>query len=166
MRTCRPALTVTALAAAVALLAGCGQEDATNGGGAGSGGGTTVEPTTPDPTTPDPTTPGPAPTDPVPPSQGTAAPTAVPQSVVDESIALLAEQLGVAVDQIEVTNAMEIEWRDGSIGCAEKGTAYTQALVQGVLVELTVDGTTYAFHQGQDQAPFYCAAPTEPLGDS
>ena len=156
MRTCRPALAATALAAAVALLAGCGQEDATDDSGAGSGGGTTVESTTP----------GPAPTDPVPPTQGTASPTDTPQSVVDQSITLLAEQLGVASDEIEVVSATEVVWRDGSIGCAKKGTAYTQALVNGALVELTVDGTTYAFHQGDQQPPFYCAEPTEPVAGS
>ena len=128
---------ILAAVASVGLLGACGQEDATDDPGTG-GGGTTVEPTP------------------------TPSVSAGPQSVVDESIALLAEQLGVSPDEIEVASATEVTWRDGSIGCAEKGMGYTQALVPGTRVELVVDGDTYAFHQAEGKPPFYCEHPTEP----
>ncbi len=84
------------------------------------------------------------------------------ESVVDQSITLLAEQLGVDASAVEVHRSLEVTWRDGSIGCPKPGFMYTQALVPGQLVELTVNGTTYAFHQAQGRPPFYCPKPTEP----
>ena len=84
-------------------------------------------------------------------------------AVVDQSVALLAEQLGVDPSTIDVVRSAEVTWRDGSIGCPKPGFMYTQALVPGRLVELAVDGVTYAFHQGGSQPPFYCANPKEPL---
>lgn len=154
MRTHRPTISVVAAIACLVLLTACGQQDATDDGtGTGAGGSTPDETTTPDAG-------GSTGTAPVLPS-----PSSAPQSVVDQSIALLAEQLGVPPDQIQVASAVEVTWRDGSIGCAKKDMAYTQALVPGALVELVVDGTTYAFHQGAG-APFYCADPTDPLTES
>lgn len=79
-----------------------------------------------------------------------------------ESIALLAEQLGVDASAVELRRSVEVTWRDGSIGCPEPGFMYTQALVPGTLVELAVDGVTYAFHQARGRAPFYCPNPAEP----
>ena len=86
--------------------------------------------------------------------------------MIDQSVALLAEQLGIEPDQISVGNALEVTWRDGSIGCAKKGMAYTDALVAGSLVVLIVDGDTYEFHQGGTQPPFYCANPTDPVPEA
>lgn len=83
-------------------------------------------------------------------------------SVQEQAVALLAEQLGVDPAQIQVARAVEVTWRDGAIGCPKPGFMYTQALVPGVLVELVVDGTTYAFHQGGNAPPFYCPNPTDP----
>ena len=84
-------------------------------------------------------------------------------SVVEQSVTLLAGQLGIQPDLIEVVRASEVTWRDGAIGCPKPGFMYTQALVPGQVVELVVDGTTYAFHQGGNQPPFYCPNPAEPL---
>ena len=84
------------------------------------------------------------------------------EDVVEQSITLLAEQLGVDPSEITVARSVDVTWRDGSIGCAKPGFMYTQALMPGRLVELVVDGATYAFHQGGNQPPFYCPNPTEP----
>lgn len=82
-------------------------------------------------------------------------------SVVEQSIALLAEQLQVDPSLIEVARSIEVTWRDGAIGCPKPGFMYTQALVPGQLVELVVAGETYAFHQGGSRPPFYCPNSTE-----
>ena len=146
MRTFRPGLALVGAVASLVLFAACGQEEAPGGG------------TTPDVTaSPEATTPEPSTTLPL--------PSPAPTSVVDESIAMLADQIGVSPDDIEVTRAIEIDWRDGSIGCAKKGMGYVDVITPGVLVELTVDGTVYAFHQAQNRPPFYCAKPTEPLDE-
>ncbi|MGH8935529.1 MAG: hypothetical protein ACRDXD_04555 [Acidimicrobiia bacterium] len=73
----------------------------------------------------------------------------------------LAARLGVEVESIEVSKAEEVVWRDGSIGCPEPGMVYTQALVEGLRLTLLHDGTTYYYHQGDDQDPFLCDEPDE-----
>ncbi len=147
MRTHRPGLAMLAAAASIVLISSCGQEAAP--GDAPASGGSTPSATSS--TTSAPTT--------------SPEATSAPQSVVDQAIALLADQLEVAPTQIEVVRSIEVDWRDGSIGCPKNDLGYIQVITPGSLVELGVDGTTYAFHAQRDQPPFYCADPTEPLDE-
>jgi hypothetical protein len=77
------------------------------------------------------------------------------------AVADLAERLGVAEDEISVVAVEAVTWNDGSLGCAEKGMAYTQALVEGARITLQADGRTFAYHAAGNRAPFYCANPTQ-----
>lgn len=80
------------------------------------------------------------------------------QAAVDD----LAEQLGIDASAIEVGRLEEVTWTDGSIGCPEPGKHYTQALVPGARLILTVDGETYAYHGERDEPLFFCENPTDP----
>jgi len=80
----------------------------------------------------------------------------------EQAIADLAARLHLDAKDITVVRAVAVTWRDGSIGCAQPGMAYTQALVSGHLIELLAEGETYRYHQGGSRAPFYCDHPTEP----
>ncbi|SCE94924.1 hypothetical protein GA0074695_2381 [Micromonospora viridifaciens] len=51
--------------------------------------------------------------------------------VAQGAIADLAVRLAIAASDIEVVRVEEAVWRDGSIGCAQPGRMYTQALVRG-----------------------------------
>lgn len=73
----------------------------------------------------------------------------------------LAAALGVAADEVEVVSVGEVTWRDGSRGCAEPGTSYTQALVDGSRITLRAGGRTYEYHSGGSQPPARCDKPTE-----
>ena len=77
------------------------------------------------------------------------------------SVTALATRLGVGEDEVVVRRVEEVTWTDGSLGCAEKGTMYTQALVDGHRIVLEVDGRDYEFHDGRGRAPFLCERPTE-----
>lgn len=68
----------------------------------------------------------------------------------------LAEKLGVPVDGMVVQEAMRVTWSDGSLGCPEPGSMYTQALVEGAMVRLIVDGREYRYHGGEDGQMFHC----------
>jgi len=135
------------VAAASFVLAGCGNEDAPASGN----GGVTVSPTS-----------GPESTDPVPPDEPT---TGAPDPIVEQAIADLAQRESADPADVTVSEAMAVTWRDGSIGCAQKGTMYTDALVDGYLIVLEIDGEQYQYHQGSmadpSAPPFYCANPTE-----
>ncbi len=78
-----------------------------------------------------------------------------------EAVAELARRLHVAEDAIAVERVEEVTWNDGSLGCAEAGTMYTQALVAGSRITLSVGDRTYEYHAGGGRAPFLCEEPTQ-----
>jgi hypothetical protein len=77
------------------------------------------------------------------------------------AVADLADRLGVAEDEVVVTSVEAVTWNDGSLGCAKKGRAYTQALVEGSRITLEVGGRSYEYHAAGQRAPFYCERPTQ-----
>lgn len=77
-----------------------------------------------------------------------------------EAVADLAQRLGVSEDEVRVVSMEEVTWRDGSLGCAQEGMMYTQALVNGSRIVLDVDAKTYEYHQGQGRV-FWCEKPTQ-----
>lgn len=79
-------------------------------------------------------------------------------SPVDVAVADLAERLDVDPADIEVVSVEEVTWPDGALGCPEPGMAYTQALVDGSRIVLSVDDTEYEYHSGRGGDPFYCPA--------
>jgi hypothetical protein len=128
---------VSAGVVATLLLSGCGSEPAGEGA-----------------TTPSPSTEA---------ASATRSPT--PDKVVatmndktEAAVADLAATLGVPPSDVTVVSTEEVTWRDGSIGCPQKGMAYTQALVDGYLIILEVDGTQYRYHSSVTGAPFPCTA--------
>lgn len=80
---------------------------------------------------------------------------------VQEAIAQLVDD-GADPDAIELVVAESVVWPDGSIGCPEPGMMYTQALVEGYRIVLTVDGEEVAFHGAGNDPPFRCDGPIEP----
>lgn len=82
------------------------------------------------------------------------------------SVADLAERLGVEESSVTVVSAEPVTWPDGSLGCPEPDMMYTQALADGTLIILEVDGVTYEYHSGADSDPFYCENPTPPVSSS
>jgi hypothetical protein len=80
---------------------------------------------------------------------------------VEEAIAQLVDD-GIERDAIALVLAEPVVWSDGSIGCPEPGMMYTQALVEGYRIVLTIDGEEVAFHGADNQPPFRCDGPVEP----
>lgn len=68
----------------------------------------------------------------------------------------LAQQLGVEIDLINLTDAQQVTWRSGALGCPQKGMNYTQALVPGTLILLDVDGEIHEYHAKHGGQPFNC----------
>lgn len=77
-----------------------------------------------------------------------------------EAVADLAGRLDVSEADVRVVSVEEVTWRDGSLGCAQEGMMYTQALVDGSRIVLEVEGETYEYHQGQGRV-FWCEKPTQ-----
>lgn len=80
---------------------------------------------------------------------------------VRRAVADLADTLDLAAEDVSVVDVEEVTWRDGSLGCAEKGMSYTQAMVDGQRIVLEVGGTRYEYHSAADREPFLCEDPSQ-----
>jgi hypothetical protein len=133
---------------AALLLSSCGQEGSVAGASDRSAG--AAESTEPSPED--------VPEEDMDPTAGTS-PAHPP--LVAAAIADLADSAGVQEASIEVVSVEEVTWTDGSLGCAEEGMSYTQALVEGSRIVLRVDGAEHEYHSGGGAAPFRCERPTQ-----
>lgn len=81
-------------------------------------------------------------------------PSDVPPARWDAIVADLAER-GVTGEP-ELVAALAVTWSSGALGCGKPGETYTQALVDGMQVIVTADGTTYDYRFGQSDTPVLC----------
>ncbi len=98
-------------------------------------------PTTPTPAPPELTSPLPKPA-----SSPIEPPSDATDQVVAAAKAHLAEELGIALDDIETTAVEPVEWSDASLGCPEPGKAYAQVITPGYRIVLEVDEKAYELH--------------------
>lgn len=80
------------------------------------------------------------------------------QAAIASARADLAGRLEIDEADIEASEAREVTWRDGALGCPEPDMMYTQALVSGYYIKLRVGDDAYAYHSGRDGQPFLCPA--------
>lgn len=88
----------------------------------------------------------------------------VPEDMLAAIVADAARQTGIGEEQIEVTRAEAVTWNDGSLGCPEPDTAYTQALVDGYHVVLDVDGEPLDYRVDSAGGFRICEGPSRPSG--
>lgn len=94
---------------------------------------------------------------PSPPASPPGAGSPVARAAVED----LAERRQTTPAEVTVVAVEAVTWRDGSLGCAERGMSYTQALVEGTRVVLEVGGELVEYHAGGGRAPFLCEEPTQ-----
>jgi hypothetical protein len=80
---------------------------------------------------------------------------AVPEAV-ELAIADAAARFDVPESEVAVAGALRVVWSDGALGCPEAGMMYTQALIDGYLLTLEVDGQRVDYHGANGQPPFLC----------
>lgn len=68
----------------------------------------------------------------------------------------LSSKLGITKEALGLPSVQSVTWRSGAIGCPEKGTVYTQALVPGLLMLFRYDNETYRYHAKRNGRPFHC----------
>jgi hypothetical protein len=135
---------VLAIAVGAFLVAACGASDGT----AGSTTTTTTTTTT-------------ATEDDVRPSTPTSSPD---ETLIGAAVADLAARLAVDAADIGLVLHEDVTWRDGALGCPQPGVSYTQALVDGYRIVLSVDETEYHYHGRSGDIPFLCEEPRLPYG--
>lgn len=72
-------------------------------------------------------------------------PSPIPQSLLRQIVADLANHLDVSVEAVQVVSIEPVTWKDSSLGCPEKGMAYLQVLTPGYQVILEVQGRQYDY---------------------
>lgn len=94
------------------------------------------------------------------PPSGAAEASFVSLDVLPEEVAAAIADAAVRFDvpesEVAVAGALRVVWSDGSIGCPEDGMMYTQALVDGYLLTLEVDGRRVPYHGADGEPPFLC----------
>ncbi|MGQ9927482.1 MAG: hypothetical protein ACUVS4_11495 [Chloroflexaceae bacterium] len=96
------------------------------------------------------------PTSALPPLTGLGA---VPADKAAAAIADLARRTGADPTTITIVSAEAVTWSDGALGCPRPGMAYTQALVDGYRLILSLKGVNYAYHAAVNGDFFYCERP-------
>jgi hypothetical protein len=81
----------------------------------------------------------------------------------DYAIEDLSRKLKVPAEEIEVVREEAVTWSDGSLGCPEPDTSYTQALVEGSKVVLAHGDRYYDYRSGTGDQVKLCPS-TEPDG--
>ena len=84
------------------------------------------------------------------------------QKLIEKAKEDLAQRLSVPVNQINVVDAQEVLWPDSSLGCPEKGMAYTQVLTPGYLIRLESGGQEFEYHASR-KTFIYCVNPSPPV---
>lgn len=74
----------------------------------------------------------------------------VPEAVLRPILDEAAKLANVPLQQLAIVRAEAVVWNDGSLGCPEPGMQYTQALVSGYWVQVTVAEQTYDFRVRPD----------------
>jgi hypothetical protein len=83
---------------------------------------------------------------------------AIPRDVRRAVVADAAKRFKVAESAVVLTHAEQVTWNDGSMGCAEPGRMYTQALVPGFRVVAKTSGGELAYHTDTRGSAVSCRA--------
>jgi len=70
----------------------------------------------------------------------------VPQEMLNDAIADLAERLEISTEEITVIQAHAVEWNDGSLGCPQPGMMYIKVITPGFRVVLLAKDQMFDYH--------------------
>ena len=68
----------------------------------------------------------------------------------------MAQRLGIAVDQIVLSEIKSVVWRDASLGCPKPSIDYIQVETPGYTILLQAGGQTYTYHTDQTRRFVQC----------
>ncbi|HUR89140.1 MAG TPA: hypothetical protein VMZ74_08640 [Ramlibacter sp.] len=74
-------------------------------------------------------------------------------AIINAAMADVARRFAMKARVVEVER---VTWRDGSLGCPQKGMGYTQALVPGWRVVLAAGSREFLYHSSETGPPFAC----------
>jgi hypothetical protein len=78
------------------------------------------------------------------------------QPLVELAQRALAQELGIDVATIKLTQIEQVEWRDSSLGCPKPGMNYLQVITPGYRIVLEAQGRSYEYHTDTGKRVVYC----------
>jgi hypothetical protein len=93
------------------------------------------------------------------PTQPSASPSGSNSDVPPKRWAAIISDLtarGVPTDSVALVSARSVTWNDGSLGCPKPGQSYTQSLIPGMQVVVTVGAVSYDYRFGRTDNPVLC----------
>jgi hypothetical protein len=88
------------------------------------------------------------------------------EGLIDKAKQDLAQRLSIPISDINLVDAKEVVWSDGSLGCPQPDMLYTQAIMPGYLIKLKYDNREFEYHAGKSGTPMYCENPLPPFQDN
>jgi hypothetical protein len=104
--------------------------------------------------------------DQMPTSMTGAVPDALPDALLAEMLADASLRVGLPAEELEIVSAEAVTFNDGSLGCAQPGMLYTQALVDGYRVVVRAPGRDLDYRAAQLGGFRLCEDAVEPLTNS
>lgn len=83
----------------------------------------------------------------------------VPQAIFESVLVDLMAVSGATVEELTVNKSEAIIWSDGSLGCPQPDVMYTQALVPGYQIIISIGDKTYDYHVADSGAFVLCGNP-------
>ncbi len=80
------------------------------------------------------------------------------EALLDSAREVLAAEIDVAVEDIDLVEMEEVVWSDSSLGCPAPGKLYAQVMEKGYRIVLGVNGGHYSLHSGESGTPVLCRA--------
>ncbi|CAN7191905.1 hypothetical protein LJR045_000506 [Microbacterium sp. LjRoot45] len=82
---------------------------------------------------------------------GAVGPSGTPAAVPADRWTAIQDDLAArgVTGEATVVSSEQVTFSDGSLGCAEPGQSYTQAIIDGMRVVVAVDGTSYDYRFGE-----------------
>ena len=75
---------------------------------------------------------------------------ALPAGSMEAAVAeALAQQTGVSLDTLRLTDKTAQEWSDSSLGCPDPATMYMQVITSGYMLTFSDGSTTYEVHTNE-----------------
>ncbi len=75
----------------------------------------------------------------------------------------LAQRLSIPITQIDLRDAVEVEWSDSSLDCPQPGMAYLQVITPGYQILLEAGGQVHEYHSNRNSYVIYCENPSPPI---
>ncbi len=84
-------------------------------------------------------------------------------AIVQDAASYLAQQTGLALSDLTLQSAREVEWSDSSLGCPDPATMYMQVITPGSQIVFESGGETFYVHTNADGSTMVlCQNPQAP----